>query len=188
MNFQTSELKGIKLDWAVGKGEGEHVYIENDTLYAVGFPDDKPYSPTTDSKLIVKLIEKYMLKVENPRGSNWEVCMYTEIVVPRTGKFRFGMGDTLGEAIARCVVRFHFGDEIEILADMVVKGSAALKDRPDWDHLGSVAAAGARHDYLKSYLVESPEEAKVIDLFNTGLITPIEAVNQLKHLWVQAGK
>ena len=116
MKLLTAELTGKPLDWALAKAKGLEV--------AVSFDDDVivprvrgglvwvKFKGHTDPALCLGLIEDHVISIDKnmPVGAGNGVGGWR--VFPKKGVS--SNGSTVAEAVARCVVAMHLGDEVDV--------------------------------------------------------------------------
>jgi len=102
--MKTSELTGLKLDWAVAKCEG---VINGDAL-DVGFILEGGYTPSAGWEQGGAIIEREKISLWS-RGKEWAAESFTpnELGLEETG-------ETPLIAAMRCYVASKMGDEVEV--------------------------------------------------------------------------
>ncbi|MCI9802139.1 phage protein NinX family protein [Proteus mirabilis] len=117
MKIKTSKLKGLALDWAVGKAVGVDVRIGKEFVVDA---NNCVYSPSSSWVICGEFVDTYAIELINEMLSNdfghyqiaWSaICNYLQD--------DYYDGDTPQEAICRAVVMLGIGNEVEIPEELL---------------------------------------------------------------------
>lgn len=107
MKLLTANLTGKALDWALAKAMNadkvwiDHGYVDVNARFHLHVYE--PFNHT-DPALCLVLIKSHIYQITHTHGG-WEVFS-------DAGNRQFG--DTIEQAVARCVVAMRLGDEVEV--------------------------------------------------------------------------
>lgn len=113
---RTADLTGAALDWAVAKaiGELEFIVITNGS-HSLIHMDGYTWSPSTDWSQCGPLINRFKVMVDHDfeeYSTSQEPC-YAE------SNYYWAIGETELIAICRTIVKRHFGEAINVPAELV---------------------------------------------------------------------
>ena len=125
-------LKGFALDWALAKALGakkiiysyKGVWVE-DEGFKVG-DDSRGWIHHTDPAVCLWLIKEYRASIDQvEHDPKVQVTIWYEITDSDGSDFDAvsALGDTLEQAVARCVVQMRLGDEVDVPEELA--GDAA---------------------------------------------------------------
>lgn len=116
MKIKTSEAEGLQLDWGLAKVMGAKRIIVNwrgvwveDEEFKVG-DDCRSWVCHTDPAVCMGLIERHRLNIGHGSNGNTKFFVQPSAVYSE----RWPSGDTLAQAVARCVIAMKLGDEFEV--------------------------------------------------------------------------
>ena len=121
MKIKTAELKGKALDWALNHALMlEHGFVP-EIAGALGEPSEM--YEHTDPAVCLWLIKEYRASIDQvEHDPKVQVTIWYEITDSDGSDFDAvsAIGDTLEQAVARCVVQMRLGDEVDVPEELVV--------------------------------------------------------------------
>lgn len=112
MKIKTSKLKGLALDWVVGKAVGTDVRIYKEFIVDV---NNCVYSPSSDWLKCGEFINNYWIDLmfEEVDGVNYCYASPPHLMGD------YAIANTAQEAICRAVVMLEIGNEVEIPEELI---------------------------------------------------------------------
>lgn len=125
--MKTAELKGMALDWALAKVLGAQkitysykgVWVD-DEGFMVG-NDRRGWIAHTDPAVCLWLIKEYRANIDHTEHApQIEVSIWYALTDEADPDFdcQSVIGDTVEQAVARCVVQMRLGDEVEVPSEL----------------------------------------------------------------------
>lgn len=127
MKIKTAELKGRALDWALADalGFGDLRQSLCDRIEVVKLNNDGDYEwyafYHTDPALCLGLMKEYRANIDQAEHApKVQVTIWYEITDSDGEDFDAvsAIGDTIEQAVARCVVAMRLGDEVEVPSEL----------------------------------------------------------------------
>ena len=124
--IKTAELTGMALDWALAKALEYEPQVQFDHVFVPALKRGWPISGVvpfdhTDPALCLGLMSKISIMQQANDGS-WRVA--SSCVKSKKHKAH---GKTLEQAVARCVVAMHLGDEVDVPSEL-----CEVRSPPPW--------------------------------------------------------
>lgn len=119
MKIKTAELTGIALDWALNHA----LMLEHGFVPAISGALGEPSEmyEHTDPALCLWLMKEYRANIDQAEHApKVQVTIWYEIADSYSSDFDAvsAIGDTVEQAVARCVVQMRLGDEVEVPSEL----------------------------------------------------------------------